>query len=129
MCFFTLSRHLLSRCPLEASITAHIILLLRLLIFRQKLIPRISCAFGEPTRVPLLFVREENDEAFDSELHHPLAKSQFLCHTNDEMIKVGDVISVPAEGGNVSGIVIAVEHYSAEDVSTSLDEMQWVLRK
>lgn len=129
MRFFTLSRYLLSRYPLETSITAHIILLLRLLIFKQKLILRISCAFGELTRVPLLFAREENDETFDSELHHSLAKPQFLCYTNDERIKVGDVISVPAEGGNVSGIVIAVEHYSAEDVSTSLDEMQWVLRK
>lgn len=49
--------------------------------------------------------------------------------TDDDTIKVGDMVTVPTESGDASGVVIAVEHYSTENAPTAVDETQWVLRK
>lgn len=96
-------------------------------------------------RMKYVYSEDVDEEEFSpaSEEEQNFTAEQYLClrlsrldngvnqyyRTNDETIKVGDVITVPAENGNVSGIVIAVEHYSDEDAPTSLDEMQWVLGK
>lgn len=49
--------------------------------------------------------------------------------TDDGTIKVGDVVTVPTEFGDASGIVIAVERYSTENAPPAVDETPWVLRK
>lgn len=96
-------------------------------------------------RMKYVYSEDTDEEEFSStsEEEQNITTEQCLClrvsrldnganqyyRTNDETIKVGDVISVPAEGGNVSSVVIAVEHFSVEDAPTPMDEMQWVLGK
>lgn len=49
--------------------------------------------------------------------------------SDDDTIKVGDVVTVPTESGDARGVVIAVEHYSTENAPTDVDETPWALRK
>lgn len=49
--------------------------------------------------------------------------------TDDGTIKVGDVVTVPTESGDASGVVISVEYYSTENAPTAADETPWALRK
>jgi len=49
--------------------------------------------------------------------------------TEDDTIKVGDMVTVPTESGNASGVVIAVESYTENNAPQPADETPWVLPK
>ena len=49
--------------------------------------------------------------------------------TDDSTIKVGDMVTVPAETGNVSGVVIAVESYAEDNAPQPADGTPWVIPK
>ena len=49
--------------------------------------------------------------------------------TDDSTIKVGDMVTVPAGTGNVSGVVIAVESYAEDNAPQPADGTPWVIPK